>query len=63
MVARLALVALPVMALVLGQFTGLLVLSPVFALATALVLALIAAAATWIATRLFQREAILTRWS
>jgi ABC-2 type transport system permease protein len=58
-----AVVILPVMALVLGQFTGLLVLSPVFALATALVLALVAVVATWIATRLFQREAILTRWS
>ena len=44
-----AVVILPVMALILGQFTGLLVLSPVSALATALVLALVAVAATWIA--------------
>jgi ABC-2 type transport system permease protein len=58
-----AVVILPVMALVLGQFTGLLVLSPLFALAMAFVLALVAAAATWVATRLFQREVILTRWS
>jgi len=58
-----AIIILPVIALVLGQFTGLLVLSPVLVLIIAAVLALIAIAATWVATRLFQREVILTRWS
>jgi ABC-2 type transport system permease protein len=58
-----AVVILPVIALVLGQFTGLLVLNPAVVLIIAAVLAVIAIAATWVATRLFQREVILTRWS
>ncbi|MGA7730790.1 MAG: ABC transporter permease subunit [Chloroflexia bacterium] len=58
-----AIVILPVMLVLVGQFTGLLVLSPIFSLLLALVLAVIAAIVTWVATRLFDREAILTRWS
>jgi ABC-2 type transport system permease protein len=57
-----AIAIVPVMALFFGQLTGLLVLSPVLALATAVVLAIIAVLTIWLATRVFQREAILTRW-
>jgi ABC-2 type transport system permease protein len=56
-------VILPVIAVLIGQFSGLLVLSPLFSLAAALVLALIATIAIWFATRRFQRETILTRWT
>lgn len=58
-----AVVVVPILLIVGGQLTGLLVLSPIFVVLAALVLALIAAGATWIATRFFQREAILTRWT
>ena len=58
-----ALVILPVVLLLVGQFTGLLILSPFVSLLVAVVLALIAALATWIATRMFDRESILTRWT
>ena len=53
----------PIMAIFFGQLTGLLVLSPILALAGTAVLGGIAALAVWGATRLFQRETILTRWS
>ncbi len=56
-------VILPVIAVLIGQFSGLLVLSPLFSLGAALVLALLAAIAIWFATRRFQRETILTRWT
>ena len=58
-----ALVIVPVVLLIAGQFTGLLALSPAVSLIVALVLALLSSAVTWLATRIFQREAILTRWS
>ncbi|MBF6613047.1 MAG: ABC transporter permease subunit [Chloroflexi bacterium] len=54
---------LPIMLIFFGQITGLLVLSPFIALIAALLLALIALLALWLTTRIFQREAILTRWS
>lgn len=54
---------LPLMGLFFAQLTGLLVLSPIFALGAALVLALLALGAMWLATQIFQRETILTRWS
>jgi ABC-2 type transport system permease protein len=41
---------------------GLFVLNVVVALIFALVLALIAAGLIWLATNVFQREEILTRW-
>jgi ABC-2 type transport system permease protein len=53
---------LPIIALIIGQVTGLYVLGPVFALAVFLLLVLLAILAIWIVTRLFQREVILTRW-
>jgi ABC-2 type transport system permease protein len=53
---------LPIIALIIGQVTGLYVLGPVFAFAVFLLLVLLAILAIWIVTRLFQREVILTRW-
>jgi len=52
----------PLMALLLGQLAGVIVLGPGLALGIGVVLAIIAAGAVWAATRLFQREVILTRW-
>lgn len=56
-------VVVPFLAVFFGQLAGVLVLSPLIAVGAALVLALIAALAIWGATRLFQREVILTRWT
>ena len=56
-------VVVPFLAVFFGQLVGVLVLSPLIAVGAALVLALIAALAVWGATRLFQREVILTRWT
>jgi ABC-2 type transport system permease protein len=58
-----AVVVLPLVLLVAGQLSGLLILSPIVVLFAAFALALIAAVVTYIATRLFQRETILTRWT
>jgi len=52
----------PFMMLFLGQIFGLVVLGPLAALLGALGLALLAALMLWVATRIFQREVILTRW-
>jgi ABC-2 type transport system permease protein len=57
-----AVLVVPVMALLLGQLAGVIVLGPGLALGIGVVLAIIAAGAVWAATRLFQREVILTRW-
>ena len=57
-----AVAVVPLMAVFFGQLTGLVVLGPGVALVGALILAAIAALAIWLATRVFQREAILTRW-
>ena len=57
-----AVLIVPVLALLFGQLAGLIVLGPALALGVGVVLALIAAAALWFASRLFQREVILTRW-
>ena len=56
-------VVLPFLLFFFGQITGLIVLGPLAALGAALALGLIAAAAVWAATRLFQREVILTKWT
>jgi ABC-2 type transport system permease protein len=58
-----AVAVVPFMALFFGQLVGVVVLSPAFALGMAAVLAALAALGLWVATRLFQRETILTRWS
>ncbi len=57
-----AVFVLPIVLLMGGQFTGLLVLNPFVALMVAAGLAVLAAITMWIATLLFGREAILTRW-
>jgi hypothetical protein len=51
-----------VLALLFGQLAGVIVLGPALALGIGVILAIIAAGALWVATRLFQREVILTRW-
>jgi ABC-2 type transport system permease protein len=55
-------VIIPVMLFFFGQLSGVLVLNPALALGVAGVLVVFAALAIWLATRMFQREAILTRW-
>ena len=57
-----AVLVVPVLALLFGQLAGVIVLGPGVALAIGAVLGIIAAGALWFATRLFQREVILTRW-
>ncbi len=53
---------LPVVTFVAGQVTGRLVLSPALAVGLTVVLALLAALTLLAASRLFAREAVLTRW-
>jgi ABC-2 type transport system permease protein len=55
-------IVLPFLILFLGQASGWLTLGIGAAAAIAVILAVVAAAAIWGATRVFQREAILTRW-
>ncbi len=57
-----AVLIVPIIALLFGQLAGVIVLGPALALAIGAILAVIAAGALWFATRLFQREVILTRW-
>jgi ABC-2 type transport system permease protein len=57
-----AVLVVPVLALLLGQLAGVIVLGPALALGIGAILAIVAAGAIWLATRLFQREVILTRW-
>ncbi len=52
----------PIMLLFFGQMLGLVILSPLIALGFACALAALAVALFWLATRVFQRETILTRW-
>jgi ABC-2 type transport system permease protein len=52
----------PVLLLLFGQLSGVIVLGPALAVAIGVVLAAIGAGALWLAGRLFQREVILTRW-
>jgi ABC-2 type transport system permease protein len=57
-----AVLIVPVLLLLFGQLSGVIVLGPALALAVGVVLAVIGAVALSFAGRLFQREAILTRW-
>lgn len=57
-----AVLVVPVLALLFGQLAGVIVLGPALALGIGVILAIIAAGALWVATRLFQREVILTKW-
>src|SRR3990172_7161598 len=56
------LVILPILALFLGQLAGVLVLNQNLLLLITVALVLVDAALLFFATRLFQRESILTRW-
>lgn len=56
------LVILPILALFLGQLAGVVVINQGLLLGIAGILVLVDAALLFIATRLFQRESILTRW-
>jgi len=56
------LVILPILALFIGQFAGVLVLNQNLLLLITVALVLVDAALLFFATRLFQRESILTRW-
>jgi ABC-2 type transport system permease protein len=58
-----AVAVVPVLSIFLGQLAGLLILSPLFALVSAVILAVLALASISLAIRIFQREVILTRWS
>ena len=57
-----AVLVVPILGLLFGQLAGVVVLGPAVALGIGAVLTVIAAGALWFATRLFQREVILTRW-
>ena len=57
-----AVLVVPVLGLLFGQLAGVIVLGPALALGIGAILAIVAAVALWAATRLFQREVILTRW-
>lgn len=57
-----ALIILPVMALFLGQLVGAVIINQGFLLAIAAALVLVDAGLLYFATRIFQRENILTRW-
>jgi ABC-2 type transport system permease protein len=55
-------VLIPILAIFFGQLAGLFVINRQLVLGSAVVLALVDALAIYLAVRLFQREAILTRW-
>ena len=54
---------IPVLTIFFGQLAGVLILSPLFALASAVILVALAIASISLAVRIFQREVILTRWT
>src|SRR4029079_12348737 len=56
-------IVVPFLAVFFSQLTGVLILSPLIAVFATILLAIIAGLAIAGATLLFQREAILTRWS
>ncbi len=58
-----AVAVIPILSIFFAQLAGVLVLSPLIALAAAVVLALLALASISLAVRIFQREVILTRWT
>lgn len=57
-----AVVIVPVLLLLVGQVSGLLLIQPVMVMWFIVILALIDAGAIYLAVRVFDREAILTRW-
>lgn len=57
-----AVLVVPVLALLFGQLAGVIVLGPTLALVIGVILGVIGVVVVWVASRLFQREVILTRW-
>jgi ABC-2 type transport system permease protein len=57
-----AVLIVPVLGLLFGQIAGLILLSPTFMWITAVSLAVLDVVLVMLGARLFQREAILTRW-
>jgi ABC-2 type transport system permease protein len=55
-------IVLPITGIILAQLVGVLVLSSMMIVTGLIVLALLDVTTIWIATRLFRRETILTRW-
>jgi ABC-2 type transport system permease protein len=58
-----AVLILPIIALVFGQISGVLILSPLLAVVAAAVLVVVVGVAVWLVSKLFEREVILTKWS
>lgn len=58
-----AVVIVPLILIIGGQFAGIISLNLTVAAVAAVVLALVAAGMVWLAVRLFKREIILTKWS
>lgn len=52
----------PLLGLIFSQITGLQILGPVFIVAFTALFLVLAAASLWLATLIFNRESILTRW-
>jgi len=52
----------PFMGMFFSQLAGLQVLGPIFTLSVGVVLVPLAIFSVWVASRIFQREVILTRW-
>lgn len=52
----------PFLTIFIGQISGLIILGPVFALTVFIILVPLTILAIWIATKVFQREVILTQW-
>mgnify|MGYP001565457449 CR=1 FL=1 len=55
-------VIVPLLGLLFGQLSGLLILNQAVVLILVIALLVVDAGLTWLAVRLFEREAILTRW-
>lgn len=55
-------VVVPFLVLIFGQLSGFVILGPILAVSILVVLVLLAVLTMWFATKIFQREVILTRW-
>jgi len=57
------LIVLPLVLLLLGQMSGILLITPVFTILMGLLVLILDIILTWMAVKAFDREAILTRWA
>jgi len=57
------LIVLPLVLLLMGQMSGILLITPLFTLLMGLLVLILDIALTWMAVKAFDREAILTRWA